>query len=49
MAYESIEEMVNAFRDFYRSRVFFVAADGTLDADDDQWIATETGSRPDSA
>ncbi|WP_031068934.1 hypothetical protein [Streptomyces sp. NRRL S-118] len=47
-AYGSIEEMVTAFRDFYRSGVFFVAADGTLDADDDLWIATETGSRPDS-
>ncbi|GAA1008797.1 hypothetical protein QEP66_06540 [Streptomyces sp. LB8] len=48
-AYDSMEHMVNTFRELYRSGVFFVAEDGTLDADDEQWIAIETGSRPDGA
>ncbi|WP_158993685.1 hypothetical protein [Streptomyces sp. QHH-9511] len=46
-AYGSVEDMADAFRDLYRARVFFVAEDGTLDADDDPWIAVETaGTRP---
>ncbi|MGY3202192.1 hypothetical protein [Streptomyces sp. TE5632] len=47
MAYGSLEQMTNTFRELYQTGVFFVAEDGTLDADDDQWIAIETNSRPD--
>ncbi|AVZ73458.1 hypothetical protein SLUN_16005 [Streptomyces lunaelactis] len=49
MAYESVEQMVNAFRNFFRTGVFFIADDGTLDADDDLWISSETGSGPEIA
>ncbi len=46
-AYDSVADMAEAFRDLYRAGVFFVAEDGTLDADDDLWIAIETaGTRP---
>ncbi|MFJ8649000.1 SUKH-3 domain-containing protein [Streptomyces sp. NPDC093546] len=46
-AYGSVEDMADAFRDLYRAGVFFVAEDGTLDADDELWIAIETaGTRP---
>ncbi|MFC8825150.1 hypothetical protein ACFT9I_07300 [Streptomyces sp. NPDC057137] len=42
--YESIEAMVNGFCDFYRTGVFFVSDQGTLEADDDRWVEEESQS-----
>ncbi|MFE1290588.1 hypothetical protein [Streptomyces sp. NPDC058751] len=44
IVYKSIEEMVDAFCGFYRGGVFFVSDEGTLEADDERWIAAEADS-----
>ncbi|MBP5937329.1 SMI1/KNR4 family protein [Streptomyces acidiscabies] len=44
IVYKTVEEMVNAFCGFYRSGVFFVSAQGTLEADDEIWVAAELES-----
>ncbi|MBX9399184.1 hypothetical protein K4749_37840 [Streptomyces sp. TRM72054] len=46
LVYESVEGMVNAFCDFYRTGVFFVSDQGILEADDYRWVEAESGSGP---
>lgn len=46
IVYESIENMANAFCDFYRTGVFFVSDQGTLEADDYRWVEAESDSEP---
>jgi len=43
VVFKRIEEMVSGFCELYRRGVFFVADDGSLEADDDQWEAFEAG------
>lgn len=43
VVYDGLLQMVNAFCDFYRTGVFFVSDEGTLEADDYRWVEIETG------